>query len=185
MKAAIYIRVSRPDEAAILENQRQAALAHAARQGFEVVQPIFEDQASGKSADRPGLTALLEAGARGEFELVIFTSLSRMTRGGVEAALYILDRLVRVNVGWHFVEQPILNFDDKTPPLSRDILFAVMTAVDKDYRRVISEKTKAALARRRALGLPLGRHKNGCSCKLHRRRAEKTAPPATTGENPA
>ncbi|HKZ59513.1 MAG TPA: recombinase family protein [Candidatus Thermoplasmatota archaeon] len=184
MKAAIYIRVSRRDEAAILENQRQAARAYADRMGFEVV-GVFEDQASGKSADRPGLTALLEAAGRGEFELAIFTSLSRMTRGGIEAALYILDRLVRVNVGWHFVEQPILNFDDKTPPLARDILFAVMAAVDKDYRRVISEKTKAALARRRALGLPLGRHKNGCSCKLHRRRAEKRAPPATTGEIPA
>ncbi len=108
-----------------------------------------------------------------------------MTRGGAQAAFYILDPLARVNVGWHFVEQPILNFDDKTPPLARDILFAVIAAVDKDYRRLISEKTKAALARRRALGLPLGRHKNGCRCKVHRKRASKTVPPATTEGNPA
>ncbi len=175
MKAAIYIRISRPDEAVILENQRQDAIAYAGRQDLEVVEPIYQDVASGKGADRPGLTALLEDADRGRFELVIFNSLSRMTRGGVQAAFYILDRLARVNVGWHFVEQPILNFDDKTPPLARDILFAVIAAVDKDYRRRISEKTKAALARRRALGLPLGRHRNGCRCKLHRQKARRAS----------
>jgi DNA invertase Pin-like site-specific DNA recombinase len=184
MKAAIYLRVSRPDEAAILENQRQAAQAYAARMGFEVV-GVFEETASGKATDRPGLSRLMDEAAAGRFELAIFTSLSRMTRGGVDAALYILHRLASVNVGWHFVEQPILNFDASTPPLARDIMLAVIAAIDKDYRARISEKTKAALARRRALGLPLGRHKKGCTCKLHRRRAEKTAPPATTGEIPA
>jgi DNA invertase Pin-like site-specific DNA recombinase len=184
MKAAIYLRVSRPDEATILENQRQAARAYADRMGFEVV-GVFEDTASGKSTDRPGLSAILEGAASGRFELAIFTSLSRMTRGGVDAALYILHRLASVNVGWHFVEQPILNFDATTPPLARDIMLAVIAAIDKDYRARISDKTKAALARRRALGLPLGRHKADCRCELHRGRARKTAPPATTAENPA
>lgn len=171
-KPAIYIRVSRPDEASILENQRQRALEYCAAHDWGVP-PVYEDVASGGRSDRPGLNKLRDDVRARRINLVVFTSLSRMTREGVEGALYILHELERNNCGWHFVEQGILNFDANVQPLAKDIILSVITSVDKDFRRNISEQTKAALARKRALGQRLGRHPKNCDCPKHR---EKGSP---------
>jgi len=154
--ARIYIRVSRPDETAILEHQREAALAHVTKEGLTLVR-VYEEIASGADEGRNAFNQLMHDAARGE--VIVFTSLSRMTRGGIAAALEILRQLELHGVGWHFVEQPILNWDSQTPKLARDIILSVLAAVDEDYRRNISEKTRAALARRKALGHPIGRMK--------------------------
>lgn len=149
MTARIYLRVSRADESMILENQRSAALGHAAGLGF--YSPIvYDETASGGDAERPGLGMMLRQLRSGD--LVIFTSLSRMTRGGIGAALDILHQIERIGAGWHFVEQPNLNWDSKTPKLARDILLGIFAAIDEDYRRRISEATKNAFQRRKNLG---------------------------------
>lgn len=106
------------------------------------------------------------------FDLVVFTSLSRMTRGGISAALDTLRVLESQKVSWHFVEQPTLNFDSGTPDLARNIILAVLAAVDEDYRKNISQKTKAAAARKRALAAA-----NGTDFKWGRPR--KRVPPST------
>jgi len=146
--ARVYLRVSRPSEADILTNQRVEAAAYAADRNIRVVR-WYEEVASGGDENRSELSRLMHDVRWGEF--VIFTSLSRMTRGGVGAALDILRKLERLGAGWHFVQQPILNFDSHTPKLVSDILLAVFAAIDEDYRRRISDATKAAYARRKAL----------------------------------
>ena len=151
MTARIYLRISRADEAPILANQRRSALEYVIRIGLTVeAVKVYEDTASGGTEDRPGFNDLMRDVRAGD--LVLFTSLSRMTRGGVRAAFGILDRLRARGVGWHFVEQPILNFDAQTNPLVRDVILAVLTAVDEDYRRNISVKTGARMARKKAAG---------------------------------
>ncbi len=163
--ARVYLRISRPDEADILENQRRSALEYIERSGFVLASPPYDEVASGGNQDRPALSALMNEARPGE--VVVFTSLSRMTRGGVAAALDILRQLEARGIGWHFTEHPILNFDSKTPKLVRDVILAVLAEVDEDYRRRISEATKAAYSRRKALaenrGEPLrwGRPKKG------------------------
>jgi DNA invertase Pin-like site-specific DNA recombinase len=186
MKAAVYVRISRPDEAAILENQKKAALAYVQTRGWELV-GVYQDITSGGKVDRPGMSALQDDGRARKFNIVVFTSLSRMTRGGISAALYLLNQLKGNSVGWHFVDQPVLNFDAETSPLVRDILLSVLAAVDEDYRRTISTKTKAALGRRRGLGIQLGRHKNDCQCKKHGGRKNQKALPGQpdAGDHPA
>ena len=152
LRAAVYCRISREDEADILQNQLEALQAHCAAQGLEVTR-VYQEVAPGVS-ERPVLSALLHDAAlrRGRpFDLVVFQSLSRMTRGGVEAALHILRVLEMNEIGWHIVEQPMLNYDSTTPALAKDIILSVLAAVDKDYRRRISEATKAAYAKRKAL----------------------------------
>lgn len=166
MKVAAYVRISRPDEAKILENQTRAALEYAARHGWAPV-CLYSDVASGGTDDRPGLNALRDDVKARRIGLVVFTSLSRMTRGGIGAALYILNELKANGCAWHFVEQPILNNDADTPPLVRDVVLAILAAVDQEYRRNISIKTKAAMERKRALKQQLGRHPNGCMCPKH------------------
>ena len=144
--ARVYVRVSRPDETTILKNQRTGAISHVHRSNYKLIR-IYSDVASGAKEDRDGFNELLRDVRRGE--IVVFTSLSRMTRGGIAAALDTLRRLEAMGVGWNFVEQPILNFDSTTPKLVKDILLAVMAAVDEDYRRRISEATRSSYRRKK------------------------------------
>jgi DNA invertase Pin-like site-specific DNA recombinase len=150
MKAAIYARVSRPDEAAILDNEVRSAEEYVAAKGWELWW-VYKEIASGLPEKQAQLSQLRKDAHRGRFGVVVFTSLSRMTRGGIEAALYILKDLERAGVGWHFVEQPVLNYDAGTDKMARDIVLAVLAAVDEDYRRRIREATRAAYARHKAL----------------------------------
>jgi len=172
MTARPYIRISRQDEAAILENQRREVKDYTARLGIHDA-PLYEDVASGADTDRPGWNQLMKDLHQGD--VVIFTSLSRMTRGGIGAAWEILRQLEAAGAGWHFTRggigaaweilrqleaagagwhftsTPLLNFDADTPKLVRDVILAVLAAVDEDYRRNIAERTRAFYKRRTAL----------------------------------
>jgi DNA invertase Pin-like site-specific DNA recombinase len=151
MAVSLYIRVSRPDEIDILENQRRSGLEYAARLNYPPDQVrIYDETASGGDAERAGLGSMLRSIRPGD--LVIFTGLSRMTRGGIGAALDILRQIERAGAGWHFIEQPSLNWDAGTPQLARDILLSVLAAIDQDYRRRISEKTREAFRRKKSAG---------------------------------
>ena len=176
IRAAIYARVSRPDEATILENQKEALRRYCESRGFELrPENEYFDVASGGTADRPGFNTLMERVAHPRlrtFDLVVFTSLSRMTRGGISAALDTLRVLEREKAAFHFVDQPILNLDSNTPGLARNIIMAVLAAVDEDYRLNISQKTKAAYARKKALSIA-----NGVTVKWGR--PKKRVPPVT------
>lgn len=179
MTVRIYLRVSSPDEAPIFENQRDALLRAADLLAPGIPPSIYEDFGkSGGDADRPGLGKMLQACRPGD--VILFTSLSRMTRGGVGAALDILRQLQHIGVGWHFTEQPILDCDSSTPKLVKDILLAVFAAIDEDYRRHISEATRAAYARRKALseasGVPMtwGRYD----------RSKRASPPTAEAKAP-
>jgi DNA invertase Pin-like site-specific DNA recombinase len=176
-RVGIYIRVSCEREREILENQRRNAIEYANTHGWSTF-TIYEDIASGGTDNRPGLNALRDDVKARKLDLIIFTSVSRMTRAGISAALYILNELKSHGVGWHFVEQPSLNFDANTNLLARDIILSVLAAIDEEYRRNISLKTKAALKRRAALGQRLGRHPKGCDCEKHRKKA---SPPHDEG----
>lgn len=112
---------------------------------------------------------------------------SRMTRGGIEAGLYVPHRLEVAGVGWHFIEQPILNFDSMTPALAKEIIFAVRAAIDMDYRDRIRRATKNAYTNCKNLLAPgekvrWGR-RAGSKEKRKRKAREKRGPagPTSTG----
>lgn len=150
-RVGIYSRVSRPDEADILANQVTALKGYCESRGF-VVTREFSEVASGGADNRSALNELLSEASlrRGRpFDGVVFTSLSRVTRGEVGAALEILRRLEQSGCSWWFVDTPLLDFDSTTPKLAKDIILAVIAAVDEDYRARISRATKAAYQRKK------------------------------------
>ena len=165
-RVAFYARISRPDESEryvgpdgkrgqpILENQVERLREYCRERGFTLpTENEYVETASG-AGDRPVFDQLLHSATlqRGRpFDLVVFSSLSRMTRGGIEAALHVLRVLESNGVAWHFIDQPTLNYDANTAPLAKDIILSVLAAVDKDYRRRISTATRGAYAKRKAL----------------------------------
>lgn len=156
-RAALYARISRPDEQGILANQLQDLRELAARKRHVVTREYVE-VAPGDDR-RQGLAALLHDAAleRGRpFDLVLFRSLSRMTRTGTLSALEILRKLEAAGVGWRFLDTPILDSAEDTSPLVRNVLLAVIAEIDRDYRDRISKATRAAFQRRKNLAEAAG-----------------------------
>lgn len=150
-----YLRVSTEEQAASgagLAAQRVTIEAEAARRGLEVVEWFADEGISGKAiANRPGLAdalALMDAGAA---SALMVAKLDRLSRS-VSDASGILDRSARA--GWS-----VLSCDmavDTTTPAG-EAAASMMIVFSQLERRLISQRTKDALAVKKAAGVRLGR----------------------------
>ncbi len=75
-KAAVYVRVSTPDQT--LAGQKAELTAYCRARGWDPV--VFEDVQSGAKASRPGLDAMLQAVRRREVAVVVVVKLDRLGR---------------------------------------------------------------------------------------------------------
>jgi len=166
-----YIRVSTADQAengAGLEAQRQTIEAVCQRAGRRLLR-IIEEQASGKSVkDRPKLRRALRLIARGQAGGIVAAKLDRLSRSVLDFA-QLLDWAHRE--GWQVVVCD-LAMDTATP--EGEAMAHVMMAWAQFERRRISQRTREALAAKRALGVRLGRP-SGLTTSLRQRiAAERT-----------
>jgi DNA invertase Pin-like site-specific DNA recombinase len=149
------VRVSTGEQAASgagLEVQRQAIRAEADRRGWELVEVYSDEGASGKSLKgRPGLSAAFEAIDAGRASGLIVSKLDRLSRSLLDFA-GIVDRAQRG--GWNLVALD-LGVDLATP--AGEAMANVMATFAQLERRLISQRTKDALAIKRAEGVDLGR----------------------------
>ena len=77
-KAAIYVRVSTPDQH--VESQLYDLRELAAQRGFEVVHEYEDRGVCGKKARRPGLDALMADARRKKFSVVLVAAFDRIAR---------------------------------------------------------------------------------------------------------
>ena len=137
--------------------------------GWRLVQEYEEVQTS--KGITPVLEQVLQAAEKKEFDVVVFTALSRMTRGGTKFGLMILERLAAAGCGWHFTENPAINYDSNTPEFVKTIILAIYAELDKEYRMRISRATKKKLDEQKAKGTyrgGAGHHKLPCRCAFHK-----------------
>lgn len=148
-RARIYLRVSRDDEdeLRILENQEVAAREHVARKGYELA-GVYSEVASGADPERVEFNRLMADVRSGD--VVVFTTLSRVTREGTYRALEILRQLETRGARWNFTDQPFLDVDETTPPMVRQILLTILAELDADYRARIAKATRAKYAIKKA-----------------------------------
>ena len=74
MRAAVYLRVSTEDQARhgySLPSQRAACTEKAQELGADEVVEFCDEGVSGEILSRPGITALREAAAKGEIDLIV------------------------------------------------------------------------------------------------------------------
>lgn len=149
-----YVRVSTADQGENgvgLEAQRQIIEAEVARRGWELV-GSNEDIASGKSTNgRHGLSDALEVIERGGADGLIVAKLDRLSRSLADFAS-LMERSRRQ--GWILVAVD-LGVDTSTP--SGELLSTVVASVAQYERRLIGQRTREALAVKRAQGVRLGR----------------------------
>ena len=152
--ALAYVRVSTGDQAengASLDAQVNAITEAAERQGYRV-EVVREEGRSGKSLKgRPALADALKRLGKGEAVALYAQRLDRLSRSVADFA-FLLDTSRRQ--GWRLVA---LDGGEDTSTASGEFLVNVMIAGAQYERRLISARTRDALAQRRREGVRLGR----------------------------
>lgn len=149
-----YLRVSTEEQAVSglgLAAQRSAIEAEAARRGLPLLAVHVDAGISGKSLARPGLTAALADLDAGKGTVLLVAKLDRLSRS-VHDATGLMQRADRS--GWGLVALDA-NVDTTTPQGAA--MTQVLAVFAELERRLIGERTKAALAVKVAQGVKLGR----------------------------
>lgn len=149
-----YIRVStqrQGDSGLGLEAQQKMIADYIARDGGRLVGEFREIESGKSHRNRPELRKALQSARRHKGTLIVAK----------------LDRLAR-NVAFvsTLLETPGVEFKAADFPDANRMLIQLLAVFAEYERQQISERTKAALAARRARGLPLGNPQNlvpGCS----------------------
>lgn len=148
-----YLRVSTEEQGASglgLAAQRSMIEAECQRRGWD--EPTYiTDVATGKHLDRPGMADALDALTAGRASTLIVAKQDRLTRSLVDfAGLIERARADR----WELVALDS-KLDMSTP--TGEMVAGIMAVTAQHERRLIAERTRSALAAKKAAGARLGR----------------------------
>lgn len=150
-----YLRVSTSEQAgsgAGLQAQRSAIEREAAHRGWVLIEMYTDAAASGRSiTGRPALASALGRVEGGEAGVLVVAKLDRLSRSLLDFAS-LMARAQRNK--WNLVALD-LGIDLSTP--AGEFLASVMASAAQWERRIIGQRTREALAVRKAQGVRLGR----------------------------
>ena len=150
-----YVRASTEEQADSglgLDAQRAEITAACAAKSWRLVETFEDSAASGKSmSGRPGLTAAIRAVRTGEAACLVVSKMDRLSRS-VHDFSGLLKQAGRE--GWDLV---ILDLNVDTSTTMGEAMAHMAATFAQAERRRIGERTKDALAVRRAQGVQLGR----------------------------
>ena len=167
-----YMRVSKTDGSQTLDPQRDALLAA----GIEPDR-LYEDRASGRSDQRPGLAACLKA-LRAGVTLVVW-KLDRLGRN-LHHLVYSVHDLTPRGVGLKVLTGQGAAIDTTTA--AGKLVFGIFAALAEFERELISERTVAGLASARARGRRGGRPYKMTPAKLRLAAASMGKPETRVAE---
>ncbi len=142
-----YARISKADGSQSLDLQRDALI-----EAGVAADKIYEDQASGKKDDRPGLEACLKS-LRASDVLVIW-KLDRLGRN-LKHLVNTVQELSDNNIGLRVLAGQGAQIDTTTP--SGRLIFGIFASLAEFERELIRERTMAGLKAARARGRKGGR----------------------------
>ena len=148
-----YLRVStaeQGDSGLGLAGQRATIEAGAAQRGWQVV-TWHEDVLSGKNMRRPGLAAALADVEEGRAAALVVAKLDRVSRSVVDFSR-LLERSQQG--GWALVALDVA-VDSSTP--AGEAMSSMLAVFAQLERRLIGDRTRTALAAKKAQGIKLGR----------------------------
>lgn len=155
-RAIAYLRVSTEEQAdsgAGIDAQRATIVAAAAARGWEIVAEQIDAAVSGKIAPerRPALRDALAMLDAGEADVLVVAKTDRLARS-IVGLTGMLDRAEQAP--WSMV---ILDSDVDTTTASGRLVTSMLGVIAEWERRVIAERTRAAMATRKAAGMRMGR----------------------------
>ncbi len=140
-----YMRVSKSDGSQVLDLQRDALLKAGVKVDY-----IYEDLASGRKDDRPGLRSCLKALQAGN-TLVVW-KLDRLGRD-MKHLVSLIDDLNHKQIGF----KVLAGAEIDTTTANGRLVFGIFAALAEFERELIRERTQAGLAAARARGRKGGR----------------------------
>lgn len=151
--AILYSRVSTDDQAESglgLADQRSRLDGQAAAKGWTSTVALVDEGVSAKTLNRPAMTEALAMLAAGEAGALVVTKLDRLTRSVSDLADIMA---TAEREGWALI---IIDLGVDTGTASGELVANVMASIAQWERKVIGERTKAALAQKKARGVRLG-----------------------------
>ena len=149
-----YVRVSTEEQGrsgAGLAAQRAAIRRACEERGYELADMEEDKGFSAKSLERPGITRVLEQLKAGAADALMVAKLDRLSRSLLDFA-GLMERARRQ--GWALVALD-LGVDTSTP--AGEMMANVLATFAQFERRMIGQRTKDALAQKKAAGVRLGR----------------------------
>lgn len=153
-RAVLYIRVSTDEQSASIEAQRETCIRLANQRRYEIVAEFVDENVSGAITidKRPALKRALRALADDQADRLIVAKLDRLARN-VRVALEIDEDYATCH-GWGIV---FGDMDIDTSTAVGKMQLSMFASVARFERDRISERTREALAIKRAQGVRLGR----------------------------
>jgi DNA invertase Pin-like site-specific DNA recombinase len=149
-----YVRVStgeQADSGAGLEAQRAAIRLACEQRGWELVGVIEDAGFSAATLARPGISEAFDAIESGRASVLVVAKLDRLSRSLLDFAA-VMERSRRKR--WALVALD-LGVDTTTP--QGEMMANILATFAQFERRLIGQRTKEALAVKRAQGVKLGR----------------------------
>jgi DNA invertase Pin-like site-specific DNA recombinase len=154
MQVIGYVRVSTDEQrtsGAGLAAQRAAIEAECRRRGWTLVEVIEDAGYSAKDLKRPGVQIALETLRRGEAGALVVAKLDRLSRSMLDFTVVMAKATKQ---GWALVALDCA-VDTTTP--AGEAMANVLATFAQFERRLIGQRTREALAAKRASGVRLGR----------------------------
>ena len=153
-RAVIYARVSTADQTT--DNQLVQLREYAAKQGWTITEELVDVGSGSKGrAERKGLDKIFSMAHQRQMDVVLFWALDRFSREGARQTIAYLSQLESLGVGFHSFSEPYLS----SLGVFSDCIIALLSALAKQERIRIGERTKAGLERAKNQGKRLGRPK--------------------------
>lgn len=153
MRAVGYVRVSTVEQAregVSLDNQEAKIRAYASFNDLDLKEVIREEGTSAKSLDREGMNRLLKMVDAGKVEAVIVYKLDRLSRKTIDT-LNLIELLEAKGVAFHSISEKV-----DTKSATGRFFLTIISAIAQMERDVISERTRDALAHKKANGEWIG-----------------------------
>jgi DNA invertase Pin-like site-specific DNA recombinase len=153
MRVIGYVRVSTEEQGVSrlgLEAQRAAIIAECERRDWTLLEVIQDVGRSGKDLRRPGIMRALDELSRGDATALVVAKLDRLSRSMLDFARIMTTAQKQ---SWALVALDVQV--DTTSP-SGEAMAHMLATFSQFERRLISERTKQALAQKRAGGVRLG-----------------------------
>ena len=154
MRVIGYVRVSTDEQSvsgAGLEAQRRAIAAECRRRGWELVETIEDRGYSAKDLRRPGVKEALRTLEAGEATALVVAKLDRLSRSMIDFT-GLMAKAQRQ--GWALVA---LDCAVDTSTATGEAMANMLATFAQFERRLIGQRTREALAVKKASGVRLGR----------------------------
>lgn len=172
LKVALYARVSKDeasDEGKLQDPQNQLIplRKYCEAMGW-TVKYEFIDYASGGNSNRPQFQEMLAEVRQRHIDLILVWALDRFSREGMTNTLSYIKQLNQYKCALKSLQESWL---DTSQEGVSELLLAIFAWVAQQEKKRISERTKAALVKKKAEGVLCGRHPKNCQCKKHKSKA--------------